>query len=124
MTNCTRRAVSRRVSGMPAAAAAAEAEVTPGTISKPMPAALQRVDFLFQPAEHAGIAGFQPHHPRAGLGVIHQQAADMILLGRGAAGAFAHATRSAPDARQSQDRPGRQVVEQHRIGGLQPLRRP
>ena len=36
VTNCTRRASSRRVSGMPTAAAAALAELTPGTISKPI----------------------------------------------------------------------------------------
>ena len=41
--NCTRWAWPRRVSGMPAAAAAAEAEVTPGMISHAIPAARRAV---------------------------------------------------------------------------------
>jgi hypothetical protein len=41
--NCTRRAVSRRVSGIIAAAAAEDAAVTPGMISKATPAAFSAV---------------------------------------------------------------------------------
>jgi hypothetical protein len=52
----------RKVSGSSKSAAAAKAEVMPGTISNDMPASLKRRHFLSGTTENQRITGFQPDH--------------------------------------------------------------
>ena len=55
----------RLVSDWPIAAAAALAEVTPGTIAVADARRLQRLDLLVEPPEDRRVAALQPHHRRA-----------------------------------------------------------
>jgi hypothetical protein len=55
----------RKVSGSSKSAAAASAEVMPGTISKETPASLRSGHFLAGAAEDQRIAGFEPDHALA-----------------------------------------------------------
>ena len=77
------------------------------------------VKLFFQATEKASIAGFQPHHPGAGQGVIDQKLADASLFGRRAPCPFAHTDKVGARTGMAKDRTGGQVVEKHRIGGLQ-----
>ncbi len=77
----------------------------PGSISNAMPAARRATISSSSRPKIAGSPGLQPHHPRPGRGIVDQQPADMVLLRRGAPGAFAdgHKVRAGP--RKIEDRP-------------------
>ena len=62
VTSATACPASRCVSGMPAAAHAPTAEVTPGTISNGTPASAEHFGLLAAAAEHARVAALQPAH--------------------------------------------------------------
>ena len=49
------------------------ADVTPGTISKGMPAFDQHLGFFSAPSEDKGITAFQPGHHMALICLFHQQ---------------------------------------------------
>ena len=80
----------------------------------------QRLDLLLEPAEDAGVAGFQPHHPHTGRGIVDQQPADMVLPRRQPAGALADRDEIGAGAREIEDRTRGEVVIEHDVGLAQP----
>jgi hypothetical protein len=69
----------RKVSGSSKSAAAASAEVMPGTISKETPASLRSGHFLAGATEDQRITGFEPDHALALAAEPDQQVVDIVL---------------------------------------------
>ena len=82
---------------------------------------LQRGQFFFEPTEHAGIATFEPHHPRMTARRVDQQRIDRGLPGGMAEAAFAH-VQPFSLGRQIAQRGIGQRVEQHHLRLRQPAR--
>ena len=85
----------RWVTGMPASAAAAIAELTPGTTSNEIPAAASASRFFSTAAEHERVAALEAHDPLPGAGGADHQPVDELLPDLRAARALAdeHALR-------------------------------
>ena len=91
----------------------------------------QGLELFLEPAEHARVAALQPHHHAAFAGVLHQQGVDRRLagvLGARLAAAVRHAAKAAladvdPARLRREGAQGRvgERIEQHHVGGAQPL---
>ena len=79
----------RCVTGMPASAGAAIAELTPGHHLERNAGGRQRERLLAAAAEDERIAALEPHHPPPALRGANQQPDDELLADRRAAGALA-----------------------------------
>jgi hypothetical protein len=91
----------------------------------------ERLELLLEAAEHARVAPLQAHDARARGRVLHEQGVDRRLarvLGAGAGARMRHAAKAAladvDPARLGRERAQRRVgerVEEHDVGGAQPL---
>ena len=72
-------ATPRWVSGMPAAAGPASAELSPGTTVTGTPAADAGQPLLAAAAEDERVAALEPHHPLAGARAVDQHRVDLVL---------------------------------------------
>ena len=90
VTTVTDEARPRWVTGIPSAAGTPKAEVTPGTTSQSMPAALEDLGLLAAPAEEERIAALETHHGGRASAVLHQEPPDLVLAVAGRVGHLAH----------------------------------
>ena len=79
---CTAPTVPRCVSGMPAAAGAANALLTPGMTSTGDAGLPAGEHLLAAPAVHERVAALEPHDDAAALGLLDQDPADLVLRHR------------------------------------------
>jgi hypothetical protein len=77
----TDAASPRWVTGIPAAAGAARAELTPGTISKRIPAATSDNASSPPATEHERVATLESNDPSSESPKIHQKLVDFVLGG-------------------------------------------
>ena len=89
VTTVNEVASPRWVTGIPAAAGAAIALVTPGTTSKGTPRGRQGLGLLAPAAEDERVAALQAHDPPAAAAVLDERRVDLVLGHRGAAGGLA-----------------------------------
>ena len=71
--------IPRWVTGMPASAAAAIAELTPGTTSKATPAAASASAFFTAAPEHERVSPFETHDAAAASRGAHHEPVDELL---------------------------------------------
>ena len=95
----------RWVTGTPADAGAAKAEVTPGTTSKGMTGGDQRLGLLSAAPEDERVAAFEPDDRPSLAGVLDDEGVDLVLASK--------LTGSLPDV--DTQRLGRNQVEQARV---------
>ena len=103
VTTAKLAAILRCVTGMPAYAAAAMADVTPGTTSKGHRGRRERQRLLAPAAEDERVAALEPHHPLSRRAVLDQQRADLLLR---------HQVVAAPLARVDHQRVRPRVLQQ------------
>jgi len=79
----------------------------------------QRVELFLEPAEDARVSRLQSHHGRAGRGIVDQQPADMLLLGRGPPGPLSDRDKSRAFTGVTQNGARSEIVIEHDVGGAQ-----
>ena len=106
---------SRCVTGIPAYAGAAIADVIPGTISNGTPASRQRARLLAAAREHEHVAALEPHDLLAVAPELHDQRGDLVLRERVLPGFLADVDLLAVRRRELDDRRRREIVVHQRV---------
>ena len=112
-------AALRSVSGVFSLAAAANAAVMPGTISKGTPALAQRSDLFPRAPEDQRIARLQPKHRSALPGGVQHQDMNLSLRNPRLSAAFAHRNDLGSGVSQRKHLIRNQIVRENHIRGLQ-----
>ena len=120
MTTLTEVANPRWVTGMPAAAGAAKAELTPGTTSNSTPAWRSASASSPAASEHERVPPLQPHHLPAGPAQVDELDVD-LGLGPGRSRRLAHVDQLGARRGQVEQLVGDQAVVDDDVGPAQQL---
>ena len=119
VTTVNEVASPRWVTGIPAAAGAAIALVTPGTTSKGTPAAASASASSPAAAEDERVAALQAHDPPAATAVRDERRVDLVLGHGGAPGGLARVEQLGAGPAEGQQPLGAEAVVDDDVGALQ-----
>jgi hypothetical protein len=111
------------VSGIPLAAAAADAVVMPGTMEKAMPASSNAAVSSAQTPEDCRVAAFEANKRAAWLCEAHEQSVDLVLRDATCTRALPDAEPACPARDQVEDRIADQRVIENDIRGSECVER-